>query len=134
MWFQVEIALPAGFGKDSWVLGNLGHSGFYRTNYDSETWELVIKQLEENHEVIANVDRAQLVDDSFYLGRAEIVDQLVFLKLINYLSEEKDYLAFVPAFTGIDYFSSMLSNKPEALARFYVSSLFVCLPNLTLFS
>ena len=120
MVFEVEIQLPANFGKDSWVLGNLGHSGFYRVNYDPDTWNLIIKQLDDDATSIANIDRAQLVDDAFYLGRAEIVDQLVFLKLINFLSNEKDYLPFAPAFTGIDYIASMLSNKPEALSRYYV--------------
>jgi flagellar biosynthesis regulator FlaF len=65
----------------NWIIGNLKHSGFYRVNYDDKNWILLIDQLRQNHKAIEKTARAQLIDDSFNLGRAEIIDQLEFFKL-----------------------------------------------------
>ena len=65
----------------NWIIGNLKHSGFYRVNYDDKNWILLIDQLRQNHTAIEKTARAQLIDDSFNLGRAEIIDQLEFFKL-----------------------------------------------------
>ena len=80
--------MPSSVQRDSWLIGNLKHSGFFRVNYDQQNWDLLIKQLNENHLLIDPINRAQLLDDSFNLGRAEIVDQLLFLNITKYLKIE----------------------------------------------
>ena len=34
-----------------WIIGNVGQFGYYRMNYDTETWENIIQQLKINHQV-----------------------------------------------------------------------------------
>ena len=38
--------------KDQWIIGNIKHSGFYRVNYDESNWNLLIKQLINDHNKI----------------------------------------------------------------------------------
>ena len=37
---------------DSFLIANLDFSAFYRVNYDTENWKLIIKQLDTNDKVI----------------------------------------------------------------------------------
>lgn len=79
--FKVIISVPSLSIDGNWIIGNLKHSGFYRVNYDDRTWILLIEQLRQNHSAIESTARAQLIDDSFNLGRAQLTDQLEFFKL-----------------------------------------------------
>ena len=38
-------------GTEQWILANMKRTGFYRTNYDEANWDLLIKQLREDHTV-----------------------------------------------------------------------------------
>ena len=38
-----------------WIIGNIGQDGYYRMNYDEETWQNIIQQLSFNHQVNAFV-------------------------------------------------------------------------------
>lgn len=98
--------------NEIWIIGNLKHSGFYRVNYDINNWNLLIKQLQTDHNKIDCINRAQLIDDSFNLGRSNLIDQTIFLKITSYLVNESDPLAFQTAFIGLNYIADMLSfNK-----------------------
>lgn len=81
-----------------------------RVNYDQQNWNLLIQQLKTDNTIIDPINRATLLDDSFNLGRAEIVDQLLFMNLSQYLKFEQDGLPFVPAFIGLDYIGNMIGN------------------------
>ena len=35
-----------------WLIGNIGQFGYYRMNYDLETWKNIIQQLDINHQVL----------------------------------------------------------------------------------
>ena len=107
----------------SWVIGNLKHAGFYRVNYDEKNWNMLIEQLKNDFNVLDASSRAQLIDDSFNLGRAELIDQTKFLELVSYLAKETDSLPFVPAVEGLAYFESMLVDKFETFEMFKVSFL-----------
>ena len=106
--------------KDQWIIGNIKHSGFYRVNYDESNWNLLIKQLINDHNKIDVINRAQLIDDSFNLGRAGLIDQTLFLKITSYLTNESDPLAFQTAFIGLNYIADMLSIDNEAFEIFKV--------------
>ena len=97
--------------KDQWIIGNIKHSGFYRVNYDESNWNLLIKQLINDHNKIDVINRAQLIDDSFNLGRAGLIDQTLFIKITSYLTNESDPLAFQTAFIGLNYIADMLSSN-----------------------
>lgn len=45
------ITLPASLGPAGWILGNYHAFGFYRVNYDDNTWNNLIGQLTSDHNV-----------------------------------------------------------------------------------
>ena len=101
--------MPSLLQTDNWIIANLKHAGFYRVNYDLDNWRLLMQQLKSNHSLIDSTSRAQLIDDSFNLGRAEEIDQLEFFTLCEYLKFEQDPLVFAAAFSSFDYVADMLS-------------------------
>lgn len=105
---------------DSWYIANIKHAGFYRVNYDEENWNLLIDQLKTNHELIDSVSRGQLLDDAFTLGRAEIIDQTIFLNIAKYLKDEENPLPFVTALNGLGFINNFISNDFEAAELFKV--------------
>lgn len=110
------INLPSGTNAGDWYIGNLAHAGWYRVNYDEENWNRLIEQLNEDHQLIHPIHRAQLLDDSFNLGRAEVIDQLRFLDITKYLTKEAGDLAglpFTPAFTGLNFMTTFIEDVPE---------------------
>lgn len=124
-WCIVIIELPeTTFRSDSWIIGNLQHSGFYRVNYDQHNWNLLIKQLKDDYTPIHPINRAQMLDDAFNLGRADMVDQLLFLNMSQYLINESDSLPFMAAFYGLEYITDMLEVDYYA-ARLFKVSIFV---------
>ena len=107
--------------KENWVIGNLKHSGFYRVNYDNENWNLLIAQLNSDaYEIIDDISRAQLIDDSFSLGRAEIISQTIFLNVVKYLKREISGIPFEAAVEGFNYIDNMLSVDYIASESFKV--------------
>ena len=106
--------------ESDWIIANVKHAGFYRVNYDTAGWKLLIEQLKSEHDLVESTSRAQLIDDSFNLGRAEIIEQLVYLDLLGYLVNEQDPLPFQAAFYGLDYLLDMLSSDFETLQLYKV--------------
>ena len=116
----VTVNLPADTNPTSWYIGNLKHAGWYRVNYDQNNWKLLIDQLNEDLNLIHPIHRAQLLDDSFNLGRAEIIDQLVFMDITKYLVQEADPLPFTPAFNGLNFANQFIEDVPEIHSLFKV--------------
>ena len=54
-----------------WIIGNIRQRSYYRVNYDNQTWNNLMEQLNTNHTMIHIKNRAQIIDDSFNLGRSE---------------------------------------------------------------
>ena len=52
------------------------------------------------------------------MGRAEIVDQTIFLQIISYLVNETDPLPFQAAFNGLTYIEDMFLSDYSALKLF----------------
>jgi aminopeptidase N len=122
---NIPIETVSGGGSNLasvWVLGNVEFSGFYRVNYDIVSWGLLINQLKADHEKIGTVNRAQLIDDSFNLAKAEFIPNSIYLDLLSYLTNETDSLPFKAAKDGLSYMEEMFS------ANYVVSNSFkVCL-------
>lgn len=103
-----------------WVIGNCKHAGFYRVNYDTQNWQLLVEQLNADHELIDVVNRATLVDDAFNLANAELVEQTMFLSLISYLRNETDALPFQLVGQSLGFMATMLSQNYTTFALFKV--------------
>ncbi|CAL8324484.1 unnamed protein product [Lota lota] len=77
---------------DSWLLGNIDQTGYYRVNYDLNNWRLLTQQLQTNHQIISVGNRAGLIDDAFNLARAGLLPQDIPLQMIGYLPSEHSFL------------------------------------------
>lgn len=108
-----------------WVKGNYGMYGYYRVNYDERNWRALIKQLMDNHTVFSATDRAGLIDDVCYLGRAGKVPQTLALDMTMYLRKEEDYLPWSAALDCLNYIGKRLQSKPiyDKLKKYTVSLL-----------
>lgn len=80
------------FTTSDWVIVNTQQTGFYRVNYDQSLWKLIIEQLNSNFNKVHVLNRAQLVDDSFNLARAGLINFDVVFGIFNYLEVETDYI------------------------------------------
>ena len=102
--------MPAGTSETDWIIANLAHSGWYRVNYDDTNWNRLIAQLNTDRDRIHPVHRAQILDDSFNLGRSEILPQTKFFDISLYLADEDDALSFVPAFNGLNFMTTFIED------------------------
>ena len=64
---------------------NFDSSGFYRVNYDADNWDLLARQLMDNHTVIPAPARARLMDDAFNLAHGNIIPYETAFRLSEYL-------------------------------------------------
>ena len=91
---------PKPFTANDWIVVNIQQSGYYRVNYDNNLWNLIIQQLNrdgDEYNKIHLFNRAQLIDDSFHLTRAEIINYDTVLGIMNYLEKETDYVPWTSA-------------------------------------
>uniref|UniRef100_A0A4W4GQF0 Aminopeptidase n=1 Tax=Electrophorus electricus TaxID=8005 RepID=A0A4W4GQF0_ELEEL len=89
---------------DEWVMLNVNLTGYYRVNYDSENWERILEQLRTDHQVIPEMNRAQIVDDAFNLARAGIIPVALALNTTVFLSKETSYIPWESALMNLDSF------------------------------
>lgn len=90
-----SVAIPGPEENYQWILLNLEYSGYYRVNYDRLNWELLSGQLVRNFTAIPPLNRAQLIDDVFVLGHANILPYDVALNLIEYLGQTNDEETYI---------------------------------------
>lgn len=85
---------------DEWIIANNQQSGFCRVNYDDQLWKLIIEQLnqEDGFEKINLLSRGQIIDDSFNLARAELVNFKTVFEILNYLEHETDFVPWGTAY------------------------------------
>ncbi|NXI61668.1 AMPE aminopeptidase, partial [Anseranas semipalmata] len=103
---------------NSFVNINPDHIGFYRVNYDSQTWTTLSTLLLNNHESFSAADRAGILDDAFSLARAGLVNYSVPLELTKYLTNETDYLPWHRVISSVTYIANMLEDDTNLYLRF----------------
>lgn len=113
-----SLSIDVSSKDNEWFIGNVKHSGFYRVNYDDNNWKLLLEQMNNDHTLIDATSRATLIDDSFNLGRAELIDQTKYLDMVSYLNKEEDPLPFTAALDGLEYMYSMLETDYESFQLF----------------
>lgn len=95
---------------NGWIKGNIGQTGFYRVNYEEKNWDMLAEQLKNNYKVFNATDRAGLIDDSFNLARANLLNHTKPLSISSYLDKEEDY---VPMLSALRKFSHILEIVPS---------------------
>ena len=87
-------------------------TGYYRVNYDTANWKLLIKQLNDDHTKIHVINRAQIIDDALNLARAGLLDYNLALGVTSYLNKETEYIPWKAALSGFGYVRTMLRRTP----------------------
>jgi hypothetical protein len=90
-------------------------------NYDTRNWQLLIDQLNANHESIHVTNRAQIIDDALNLAVAGLLDYRLALAVTSYMHKEKEYIAWDAALSGLTHIDIMLS-RTAAYGEFKVCS------------
>uniref|UniRef100_A0A673A0F8 Aminopeptidase n=1 Tax=Sphaeramia orbicularis TaxID=375764 RepID=A0A673A0F8_9TELE len=98
---------------NTWLLGNINQTGYFRVNYDLQNWKLLIQQLHNNPQIISVGNRAGLIDDAFNLARAGYLPQGVSLQLIGYLPEETSFLPWHAASRALYQLDKLLDRTDE---------------------
>ncbi|XP_029713970.1 aminopeptidase N-like [Aedes albopictus] len=88
-------------------------SVFYRVNYDSRNWELIIAAWVQSPDFTNPTARAQLIDDSFALARADLLDFSVVLRLLTGLKKDRDYLPWATADKVLTYLHDRLRGTDQ---------------------
>ncbi|XP_032687702.1 thyrotropin-releasing hormone-degrading ectoenzyme-like isoform X2 [Odontomachus brunneus] len=99
------------------IIVNVKQVGYYRVNYDSQTWQRIVTLLNYNNFTLIDVvNRAQLIDDAYYFVMNDKLEVSTFTHLIKYLKRERHYVAWYPMFNILMYMSKYF-ELPES-ARF----------------
>uniref|UniRef100_A0A1Y9H9F5 Aminopeptidase n=1 Tax=Anopheles farauti TaxID=69004 RepID=A0A1Y9H9F5_9DIPT len=98
-----------------WSIVNKQQTGYYRVNYDVESWHKLITVLNSDRfdSTIPVINRAQLVDDVSNLARAGEVDYEVALSLLQYLERETEYIPWSTAYNALLHLDRMYSSGVE---------------------
>lgn len=110
-----SITLSNSIKPEHWYFFNIQRAGYYRVNYDLDSWA----QLIMNYDLVPEENLAQLLDDSFNLARAEITTYDVPLTLFSKL-RASDYLPWAAVTPALEYLNNMLIREP-AYEHFRVS-------------
>ncbi|XP_050667750.1 membrane alanyl aminopeptidase-like [Leptidea sinapis] len=93
------------FGENlngGWIILNRNASGYYRVNYDNNTWKLIAKTLREDHLSIDELNRAQIVNDILALYAAGDVRDDAAIEVLDYLNLELSPVVWDAAVSGFD--------------------------------
>lgn len=102
-----NITLENVVDPEHWLYVNIDRAGYFRVNYDYNSWIMLVKA----YETLPEITRAQLIDDSLNLARAEILSYDIPLTFLMKMRNE-DTLAWAAAASGIEYVTYMLNREP----------------------
>ncbi|NXG22890.1 AMPN Aminopeptidase, partial [Grallaria varia] len=95
----------------NWLLLNINVSGYFRVNYNQDNWNQLLSQLNNSHQVIPVINRAQIIDDAFNLARAKYVNVTLALSTTQFLSQETAYMPWEAALNNLQYFQLMFDRS-----------------------
>ncbi|BFF91421.1 aminopeptidase N [Drosophila madeirensis] len=122
---QSQISIPdAKLAAENWLILNKQSTGYYRINYDSQNWQLIIDGLINRPHKIDPRNRAQLVSDLYRFATSGRVPHATLLTLLTYLPNEDQYAPWSAVNTVISLFNRYLSGDSEyENFQFYVGEL-----------
>lgn len=99
----------------AYTILNVQQTGYYRVNYDKENWDAIRLALKtENHDNIHLINRAQIVDDLLNMARPGVVSYEDALDIIMYLKDEKNYIPWLSAFTGLGLLQRRMASDEDS--------------------
>uniref|UniRef100_A0A336KLP7 CSON013121 protein n=1 Tax=Culicoides sonorensis TaxID=179676 RepID=A0A336KLP7_CULSO len=121
----IRNVLDAGT-NDSWVIVNPMGIGYYRVNYNTETWKQFANILKESPEDFPHYTRALLIDDVLNLARFGFVNYSIAFDLVSYLNvNEKEYFPWKEAYENLKFLYNILKDRPgfEIIEKFMVDTI-----------
>lgn len=89
---------------NAWIIFNVQQVGFYRVNYDFESWNRIIHGLKaSHHDGIHELNRAQIIDDLMNLGRSDHVPYCTVFNMLEYLKSEANYIPWEMAMQNFKF-------------------------------
>ncbi|XP_026825045.1 aminopeptidase N-like isoform X2 [Ooceraea biroi] len=127
-----EVHVPLS-DSDGWIIVNLKQTGYYRVRYDYTSLKAITDYLKhKEYEKIHVINRAQIIDDTYYFFMKGEVTYDMFAYLIYYLRQERDYVAWYPMFQIFrDLSRFLLFEESESLKKDMRFILHGLLENLT---
>lgn len=116
-----NLTIPNAVDPTHWLYVNIKRAGYYRVNYDYDSWVILSRSFDEFSPAI----RAQLVDDAFNLARAEILSYDIPLTFLLKLGGQTDVLPWAATQKSIQYLTYMINREP-AFEHFRVRVLCHC--------
>lgn len=103
-----DLVLDLNINSDDFLIVNKQFSGYYRTNYDEDNWNLIADYLDTaGFQQIPPLTRAAVLNDAFVLARANRVRYGIALNLAKYLHRETDYIPLKSLFNELGNFNQM---------------------------
>lgn len=122
-----ELRIKDVFSRNNLTIHlNLQRHGYYRVNYDYNSWVALIKDFS----ILNEVTRAQIIDDALHLARAEYLTYDIPITFLMELRKSpEDELLWMAAEQGLTYLINMLQREPayelfRAFMRYIVLSAF----------
>lgn len=118
-----ETTIPIN-SEDIWTIFNVQQVGYYRVNYDEESWDLILKALKKkDFDGIHVLNRAQIVDDALNLARGGLLSYAFAFDVLDYLDHETSYIPWLAAFNGLSYLSRRAVNSKSEKFEKYIQKI-----------
>lgn len=106
---RIENVFPSTENKNYTIYLNLRRQGYYRVNYDYQSWVAINKDFR----VLDKVTRAQIIDDALHLARGEYLTyDIPITFLLELRNSPEDELLWMAAEHGLKYLINMLQREP----------------------
>ncbi|XP_011063449.1 PREDICTED: thyrotropin-releasing hormone-degrading ectoenzyme-like [Acromyrmex echinatior] len=94
---------------DDWIIINLQQTGYYRVTYDIKNYQKLAHYLNsKEYKNIHVVNRAQIIIDLLAIVFADRINGYLFIHLISYFFQEREYAAWQPLFQIIESIPTIL--------------------------
>lgn len=104
------IVIENAVAINEYIYLNLNRTGYYRVNYDILSWKNLINHFPK----LPEITRAQLIDDSFNLARADLTeyDIPITMCIVTRSNDPFDYLSWWAIQSGLEYITNMIKREP----------------------
>ncbi|XP_031550054.1 glutamyl aminopeptidase-like, partial [Actinia tenebrosa] len=99
---------------NGWIKANLGHKGFFITNYEEENWKALAMQLKRQHTVFSSSGRAGLLVDAMLLVKVNKLNISTALRLTEYMEKETEIDPWEVFFQIMSFLSGKLPKESNA--------------------
>lgn len=103
--------------SDSWILINIGLTGYYKVTYESSIMTSIINMLKDNYEKVSTNNRKQTFVDTLTMMEDETIEIYRGLDLITFIEKEDQFLVW-KQFNEVDSFYRKKLFGTELLSKY----------------